>query len=108
MKIDQAKLEYSLEVLATTIEPVATAIADVDWFDEQIKIIEAEKFLEAEGSNDVRKYAARSSQEYRTLIDRRKDAVVNRETIRARRKMAEIVVECWRSLESSRRAKNVV
>lgn len=107
MKVDNAKLEYSLDVLATTSESMATAIADVDWFDEQIKMVEAEKFLAAEGSNDVRKYAARSSPEYRALIDKRKDAVVQRETIRARRKMAEIIVEVWRSMESSRRAANI-
>lgn len=100
---DEKQIGAALQYLAETDAPCAKLIARVKALEFQAKAILGMEFLDAEGTVAEREAKARASTAHRAFINDYENAVAECETIRAKRKRAELTIEVWRSLNANRR-----
>jgi alpha-galactosidase len=101
--IDATRMANAMTFLAETDEPYAEAKTSVERLEIVRKRARARIFLTSEGTVETRKAQAETHADVCTEDDRYIDAMRIYETLRAKRERAEILIDVWRSLESSRR-----
>lgn len=92
-----------MEFLAETDEPFAEAKTAVMRQEILCKRIRSRVFCFVEGGVEQRKAQAETHQEVIAADDEYIAATLAFETLKARRSRAEILIDVWRSVESSRR-----
>jgi hypothetical protein len=103
MLIQEASVEAAMKYLANTDVAIAQHKGNVKSLEYRLKVVKAVAFLSAEGTIAEREARSLASSEYSVLIDEYKAAVIDYETIAAKRERAVLTIEVWRSEESSRR-----
>ena len=99
--------EKALEYLKNTDTEAARARALKDGLDETKKSVSAIEFMKASGSAAERTQKALASEEYLTHLDKLENAVLEFETLKNKRKSAELQIEMWRSINSNMKKGNV-
>lgn len=109
MLITTERLEQALKYIAQTDEPHATAKALMKGLEKQEKTIKARSFMEAKGQGGVaeRDAIAVTSKEYVEWNARYEDSVMDYEVLNNKRLREMLIVDVWRSLNSSRNKGNV-
>ena len=106
--IDQAKAEAALAFLADTDADCASAKSLLEGLTRQERTIKSVAFLDAIGSVAERNARAEVSVAYTEHTKKVEAAVLDYHTLRNRRDTAVMVIEFFRTLESSRRKGNIV
>ena len=101
--ISRDKLESALNYLAETDEEYAQEKAQVERSEILRKRVRARVFLTSTGTVAERDKLAEVSPDAEQADDDYCKSITLYETLRAKRQRAEIVIDCWRTLESSRR-----
>ena len=99
--------DKELDYLSRTDEEYGRLKGRVAGLEYRMKIEEAKGYLANEGAVEARKAQARQGTEYVRLLDEFEDASIKLHTVGALRKTAELRIEVWRTMESSRRRGNV-
>jgi hypothetical protein len=102
--IDNERLESALAYLSHTDELSASLKADVARREYACDLARRRVFLLATGSIEERKAFAEVHEDVQRAEGQRADAIVAYERIRAKRTTEALIVDVWRSVESSRRA----
>ena len=107
--ITQEKMERALGYLAETDRPFGELRARIDGLDYQIKVAEAQAYLDnvGQGTQEHIKALARTSDSYKNLVKEYVDTKLEYEVIAARRKTAELIIETWRSINANQRRGNI-
>lgn len=101
--IDQARMEKAMDFLAETDEVLAQLKTNVRRAEYLLKRKEAHAFLSCEGSVKLRESAAKVEADVVEAYDAHTDAMEQYEIVAAKRETEALIIEVWRSLESSRR-----
>lgn len=101
--IDEKRAEQAIHNLASTDEPYAAAKAQVKGLEHRLKIIKAQAFLEAQGTVAEREARAQTDRAFVKMVDEYQNAVLEMETLGAKRKREELILEFWRSVNANRR-----
>lgn len=101
--IDEAQAEKALNYLANTDETCAKAKGSVKALEYRLKVAKAIEFLTANGTMAEKEAQALASLPYRDLIDQYETAVIEFETIAAKRERAVLTIDVWRTESSNRR-----
>lgn len=101
--IDELQAEKALNYLASTDESCARAKGSVKALEYRLKVAKAMEFLGASGTMAEKESHALASLPYRELIDQYESAVIEFETIAAKRERAVLTLDVWRTMEASRR-----
>ena len=107
MVISDEKLSDALEYLSRTDEESAELKAAVSRAEFLAKRIRAKQFLLNEGSVELRKAKAETSNEVGDADTVLSDAIVAFEKIRAVRETKSLIVDVWRTLQANRRVGNI-
>jgi hypothetical protein len=102
--VDDKKMEAALDYLARTDEEAAGLKANVARTEYLAKLKESGHFLQAEGNIEERKASAKVTTEVQSEWDEHFKAIAAYEKVRARRERASLVIDCWRTIQASRRA----
>jgi len=97
----------ALEYLKTTDESYAKAKSYVKGLEHKKKVILAEAYLEATGTNGEREQKAQVDKGHREWIAIHEEAVLDMEILAAKRKRAELTIDVWRSLNANQRKGNI-
>lgn len=100
---DENEVERALLYLAQTDEPYAQSVSRVKALEHRVKVIKSVEFISAKGTMAEKDAKAISSPEYKGWIEDYENAIADMETMRAKRKRAELEIDLFRTLESSRR-----
>lgn len=95
--ISEARVEAAVCFIRDNAEQLGALVGHSRALEYQLKVIEAEKYLESTGTIEARKAEARSSSEYRAIIDEIEDAWAERTTLETKIRAAELTIETWRS-----------
>ena len=106
--ISKERLEKALVYLAESDETAAYHKAHVARTELRAKSIKNMVYLHSEGTVPERNAMAENSKEYQDAMDNYFEAIREYEFIRNKRQTESIVVEVWRSINSSRNKGNVV
>lgn len=79
----------------------------VDGLTYRLKVIEAQGYLDAEGTQEQRKAAARTTAQYKLLAEELENSEIEFHVIGAKRKTCELHIEVWRSQNANRRQGNI-
>lgn len=101
--IDEAHAEKALNYLASTDESCARAKGAVKTLEYLLKVEKAMAFLSAKGTMAEKEAHALASLPYREMIEEYETAVVEFETIAAKRERAVLTIDVWRTESSNRR-----
>lgn len=101
--IDLERVEKALNFLANSDLEYAEAKTDVERQVYLAKHARALVYPQTDGTVDERKAAVERSAEVTQIEDRRLDAILKFETLKARRETAALLIDTWRSVEASRR-----
>lgn len=101
--IQESKVEQALNYLASTDESCAKAKGLVKAIEYRLKVAKAMDFLAASGTVAEREAQSLASMSYREMVDQYESAVIEFETIAAKRERAVLTVEVWRSESANRR-----
>jgi hypothetical protein len=105
--ISEERLSKALTYLAETDELAAELKANVSRQEFLAKRIRAKQFLLNEGSVELRKAKAETSNEVGDSDTLMVDAIVAYEKVRARRETQSLIVDVWRTLQANRRVGNI-
>jgi roadblock/LC7 domain-containing protein len=97
----------ALAFMAESDEEYAVLVGRVKATEHLMKVAKAQAFLDAQGTMAEKEARALVSIEYADATDEHHDAVIAKETILAKRKRAELMIEVWRSLNSARNKGNI-
>lgn len=100
--IEEAEKAY--HYIAQTDEAIAQAKARLMAAEYGVKTAEAVCYLDATGTVEERKSVARCAPRYTEAVSEHEDAVLEFETIKAKRQRALLAIELYRTQEASRRA----
>jgi glycine/D-amino acid oxidase-like deaminating enzyme len=99
------EIERALRFLQASAAKLGEAAGRASRAEDMLSHIEALAALHSdERSADMRKHAARASQQYRDALEERAAAVAAYQELRAKREAAVHLIEAWRTAESTRRA----
>jgi hypothetical protein len=107
MLVDEARVDKAMAILAETDLEVASWRGQVLRTEFMAKSAEALAFKSLEGTVEDRKQGARLEKAVQDAWEQHFKAVVGWESCKARREREVMVVELFRTLESSRRAGNL-
>lgn len=93
----------ALKYLSETDERYGWLVAAVKASEHKGKTAKALAFLSSEGTMAEKEAKSLASEDYKSWVEDYQNIVAECETIRARRKRAELVIEVWRSANSNRR-----
>jgi len=106
--ITQEDAEKSLDYLKKTDVDAAKARSLLNYLDDTKKTVLADQYTQlSEGSAADRLKAAEGSAEYILHLGKIRDAALDYELLRNRRKSAELQIEMWRSINSNMKKGNV-
>jgi len=110
MTISTDRMEKGLRYMAETDVQFGMLKGLVDDMDYRLKVCEAQGIIgnKGAGAQDLVKSLARTSDEYKKLIDEKYQLVMEMEIIEAKRHTEELIFEAWRSINSNRRSGIVV
>jgi hypothetical protein len=100
---DRARVGRALDYLVSTDEPYARACAALEAAEMAQKQAREIAFLEAEGTQAERAAAANASGAVKLAAKEVEKAVFEKELLKARRATALVLLDVWRTLESSAR-----
>lgn len=100
---DEDKVGKALQYLAETDGEYGQLVGAVTAHEHFVKVAKANAFLRADGSAAQREQEALASEEYRQAVEDLTNVTADRETIRAKRKRAELVVAVWQTCSANRR-----
>jgi len=101
--INEDRLHKALIYLSTTDEPCADLKMEVERAEYRAKATKDAVFLHSEGTVAERTAAAGIAKSYTDALDEYFEKMRAHDAMRNKRRTEEIVIEVWRSLESSRR-----
>jgi hypothetical protein len=101
--LTQERMENALEYLAETDQAYAEYKASLLRCEILCKRVRARVFVEQEGSVEMRKAKAEGNSEVIEADKYLVEATLYLEGLKAKRSRAEIVIECFRTVEASRR-----
>ncbi len=107
MIVTEQQVEQALRYLAETDEEYGRAYGRVEGAHNQHKAIKAVAFLEATGTVAEREAKSLTADTVKAAANAYENAVAERETIRAKRKRAELIVEVYRTVSANQRRGNV-
>ena len=107
MNISDDRLQKALTYLAETDEPCADLKANTERAEFKAEAIRDAIFLRTDGTVAERTAVAKASQEYADAKEAQFIVLAQYEAMRNKRTTEAIVVDVWRSMESSKRAGNV-
>lgn len=109
MAVTQEKMESALRYLAETDLQYGQARAAVDGLDYRIKMAEAQGYIDnlGQGTQEHIKSLARLTDDYKKLVNEYIEMKTLYETIGAKRKTGELIIEVWRSVSANQRRGNV-
>ena len=105
MSVSNEKMEKALTYLAETDIEYGQAKAACEGFKFRLKIAESQAILEQVGKDGTvseKEARAKTDKGYRMMVDEYEAACTTRDTMGAKRKTAELIIEVWRSVNSSR------
>jgi len=105
--IDFSDAEKALDYLKSTDTPAAKAKCLYEALDDQKKTVLAIVFMGSKGGAGERAKNAEGSEEYINHLGKLNDARLDFETLRNKRKSAELQIEMWRSVNSNQRKGNI-
>ena len=100
---DRKEAEKAYHYLAETDEEYASAKALKVGREHAMKTAYSIAFLDHEGTVAERQALAYASQRYKEAVKHLEDAVLDYETLHAKRERARLAIERWRTLEATRR-----
>lgn len=95
--VSDAELDKALHFLADSARPLGRAKARMVSAGHNLKHIEALEFKLADGSIEVRKAEARTSERYQQAVAEDADATGEYETMKALREAAALKIDVWRT-----------
>lgn len=108
MKIDFQSVSRSLDYLAETDEQFGMLRGNVKGFEHRLKTCLAIETLRGpEKSHTANESWARTTETYQNMVQEYENAVIDLETISAKRKSAELNIEVWRSINANQRTGNI-
>jgi hypothetical protein len=109
MIVSDERVQKALKYLAETDEPLAQARALMKGLEHRLKTLKAQVYIEAKGhgTDGDRKAMAEVDTRAVSMQCKIEDAFADVETMSAKRKTEELIVEVWRSCNSNRRKGNI-
>lgn len=105
---NQLSVSECLQNLALSDADYGRLKGRVKWLENRLKIQKSIGVLEADAKSTIQKeHMSYASKEYQDLNDTYRDAVVEMETLGARRKSWELTIEVWRSQNANKRKGNI-
>ena len=101
--IDRTRMEQAMDYLASTDEEYAQLRTNVKRCEYLLKRKEAIAYMSHEGTVKEREVRSRLDPDVQTAYDDHTDSMELFERIAAKRQTEALIIEIWRSLESSRR-----
>lgn len=101
--IDESMAEKALNYLASTDESSARAKGIVKALEYRLKVVKAAQFLSSSGTMAEKEAQALSSHDYGDLLLQYESAIIDFETISAKRERAVLTIDVWRTESSNRR-----
>jgi len=101
-------VDKAVDYLVDTDAEFARATAYASFSEDKKKTVLATLMAGQPGSISARKMNAEASPEYLKACEDARDAIMDREILRNRRKSAELVVEVWRTMSANQRKGNVL
>ena len=109
MKINKEEMEKSLFFLAETDEQYARARALHDGLCNQRPVLRSQLFMRStEKSATAREHQAQTSDAYLQHLAKIDMANLDVLTLQAKRSTAQVVIDCWRSLNSARNKGQII
>lgn len=105
---DKDQVARALQFLAETDVEYGQSCARVSAVEHQGKAVKAVEYLKHTGPVAERTAQVESSQAYKDWVEELENAIADRETLRAKRKRAELTIEVWRSVNSARTKGNIL
>jgi hypothetical protein len=102
-EITLEKVEGAMGFMAETDEPYAVAVTDLESSDIRRKRVRARVFIESEGTVAERNAEAEVHQDTEAADEAYASALLRKETLKARRQRAELVIDLWRTLSANQR-----
>jgi hypothetical protein len=106
--IQEDRCARAIAYLASTDESAAELKGEVARKDYLCRFTRANVFQRSEGSVEMRKAIAESSEEVQAAENERVLAIIEYEKVNTKRATEELIVEVWRSCNANRRHGNVV
>ena len=106
--IDEDKMVKALRYLAETDDTFAYHKAHAARTEHKAKAIKQAMFLHSTGTVAERTAQAEDSEEYKAAMDNYFEALREAEHVKNKRTTASIMIDVWRSLNSSRNKGNIV
>lgn len=103
MTVSSERLSQALTYLAETDKACADANIEMQRREYAADKTLKRVFLDMTGNNEERKAKAVTSSDYDSAMTRYFEAAAEYETMKAKRKTEELIVEVWRSLNANRR-----
>jgi len=101
MKITEQAAENAFDYLKDHEEYLAQLSAQYETIDERIKIVEAQKFLEAEGPQETKKMIARSSQDYVDLVNEKENIIAEFRETQSKTHRAKTIISVFQTKTSA-------
>lgn len=101
--ISDEKLQKALKYLAETDIPSAEAETDVARQDYIVKQTRASVYQLSEGSQELRKAKAETSEAVQSAVDNYLDALLNAKELHNKRKTAELITRIYQTESANRR-----
>ena len=111
MKVNEATVERALDWLRDNVDKAASARATRLYLEEWLPALKAKlaaAYMEGGDSATAAELKARAHKDYQDALISYRMAVEDDEKARWNRNRADLTLEVWRSLESSRRAQEKV
>lgn len=106
--MSKISVSESLQYLANTDDDFGKLKGVMKGLEYRLKVCKAQEFLKQEaGSAAEREQRAYASDAYRALVKEYEDAVIDYETVAARRETRILTIEVWRSQNANRRQGNI-
>lgn len=107
MTVTADQIERAMQFLATTDLEVGERKGETLRTEFMAKVAESLTYKQLTGGVEERKRALMLDENVQKAWDKHFQAIVQHETLRARRKRAELLIELYRTFEASRRIGNI-
>ena len=104
---DKISVTDSIQFLAQTDEAYGQLKAIMKGLEYRLKVCKAQEFLKCEGPAGIREQQAYASQAYIDMVKEYQDAVMDYETVSAKRETRILTIEVWRSQNANKRQGNI-
>ena len=95
--ISEERVEAAVEFIRDHANRLGYLIGHAKALEYQLKVVEAQNYLDATGTIEARRSKARSSPEYKAIIEEIENAWAEKATLETKLKAAELTIDVWRS-----------